>query len=311
MIAYPLANINAALISVTGTAAALQDLADVAGSTHHAWSPKLNAVDIAVEGGDIRMTIDGTTPTATKGFLIGTGSKLLLRNVPLANVKLIATGAAVNCSIQVGVSEDGETSVIAGAGGGVTGYAADAAHVSTDLGTMALAVRNDAGTSLAGSDLDYIPLTTDSLGNQFETLGTLIEGEDPTNRVMATADKPIIGTTYSELVDISAALEASTISKATAGQFLKVSGRIDSSAPSATYYFLVMNSATLPADGAVTRLIGSIKLQHTTGTDTPILSGDIRHGGVYASAGIVCCLSSTEFTKTISGAYFSGSVFYA
>lgn len=185
----------------------------------------------------------------------------------------------------------------------------DAAHASGDKGTMALAVRNDAGTSLAGADLDYIPLTTDSLGNQFQTMGTLIEGEDPTNRVMAVVIKPIAASTYAWLTDNSAALEASTISKASLGLLRLFSGRIDASAPSATYYLQAINSATLPVDGAVTMLMAPTKLVHTTGTDTPIFI-DFTQNGIYASAGIVFCLSSTEFTKTISGAYLSATVLY-
>ncbi len=43
--------------------------------------------------------------------------------------------------------------------------AEDAGHSSGDKGFMALAVRNDAGTALAGTDLDYIPLGTDASGN--------------------------------------------------------------------------------------------------------------------------------------------------
>lgn len=43
-------------------------------------------------------------------------------------------------------------------------FAEDAAHTSGDLGQFVLAVRNDAGTALAGSDGDYIPLATDSTG---------------------------------------------------------------------------------------------------------------------------------------------------
>lgn len=42
--------------------------------------------------------------------------------------------------------------------------AEDAAHASGDMGLMMLAVRNDALTALAGTTLDYIPLTTDNLG---------------------------------------------------------------------------------------------------------------------------------------------------
>jgi len=44
------------------------------------------------------------------------------------------------------------------------GKAEDAAHTSGDTGVLALAVRNDAGTALAGTTLDYIPLSTDSTG---------------------------------------------------------------------------------------------------------------------------------------------------
>lgn len=43
-------------------------------------------------------------------------------------------------------------------------HAEDAPHVSGDMGTMPLAVRNDAGTALAGTNGDYIPLTTDATG---------------------------------------------------------------------------------------------------------------------------------------------------
>lgn len=44
------------------------------------------------------------------------------------------------------------------------GKAEDAAHVSGDTGVMALFVRNDAGTALAGATGDYIPGTTDATG---------------------------------------------------------------------------------------------------------------------------------------------------
>ena len=50
---------------------------------------------------------------------------------------------------------------------GATGlgiFAEDAAHSSGDLGQQMLAVRNDAGTSLVGTDGDYAPLQVDSTG---------------------------------------------------------------------------------------------------------------------------------------------------
>ena len=56
-------------------------------------------------------------------------------------------------------------------------------------------------------------------------------------------------------------------------------------------------------------LMAPVKLVHTTGTDTPILL-DFTMNGVYATLGIVFCLSSTEFTKTITAAYLSATVLY-
>jgi hypothetical protein len=43
-------------------------------------------------------------------------------------------------------------------------FAEDSAHVSGNLGQQILAVRNDAGTTLAGTDGDYAPLSLDATG---------------------------------------------------------------------------------------------------------------------------------------------------
>ena len=58
----------------------------------------------------------------------------------------------------------GTTTLTPGTGSTNLGKAEDAAHSSGHTGTMPLAVRNDAGTALAGTDADYIPLTTTSTG---------------------------------------------------------------------------------------------------------------------------------------------------
>jgi hypothetical protein len=66
-------------------------------------------------------------------------------------------------------------------------YAEDAGHTSGDMGIQMLAVRNDAGTVLAGTTLDYIPLTTDANGNVNQTLGTTIAGEQVTLNYLRAA----------------------------------------------------------------------------------------------------------------------------
>ena len=52
-------------------------------------------------------------------------------------------------------------------------------------------------------------------------------------------------------VDFSAALEASSVSKATPGYLVTAFGRIDSTAATYDYYIQFMDSATVPADGTV------------------------------------------------------------
>jgi hypothetical protein len=56
------------------------------------------------------------------------------------------------------------TRVVAGTGPTHLGKAEDAVHASGDTGVMALAVRNDAGTTLVSATGDYSPLSTDANG---------------------------------------------------------------------------------------------------------------------------------------------------
>lgn len=101
---------------------------------------------------------------------------------------------------------------------------------------------------------------------------------------------------------VSTALEASHVLKASAGAL--VSLQIFNSKASAQY-ILVMNSATVPADGAVTLLCPPIYIAATTYL---MLSFDIP---LTASTGISVSNSSTgSFTKTIGAAdcIFTGQV---
>ncbi|MHA1949698.1 MAG: hypothetical protein ACW987_07485, partial [Candidatus Thorarchaeota archaeon] len=57
-------------------------------------------------------------------------------------------------------------------------YAEDSVHTTADVGAFVLAVRNDAGTALAGTDGDYIPFSTDASGALRVTGGTTAYAED-------------------------------------------------------------------------------------------------------------------------------------
>lgn len=111
MYIYKLADAAASKITVTSTATSLFDLIDTAGGSVSDLPGNLNAVDITVEDGDVRMLMDGNTPTSANGVLLSSGNVYMLRGVPLTKMQLIRVGGSnVTCSVQVGVSESGENS---------------------------------------------------------------------------------------------------------------------------------------------------------------------------------------------------------
>lgn len=97
-----------------------------------------DAVVATADTGVAMLAMAQATPTATAA------------DGDYINPKTDATGRLwVNCG--------------AGCSGG-TQFAEDVAHTTGDLGTQLLAVRNDAGTTLAGTTGDYAPLSLDSSG---------------------------------------------------------------------------------------------------------------------------------------------------
>lgn len=130
------------------------------------------------------------------------------------------------------------------------------------------------------------------------------------NQVLQLAKTPALGTAIAPSTDVittqrpavtqvvSTALEASHILKASAGQLVELAVFSNTAG-----YILLMNSTTLPADGAVTLLYPPI----------PIAANQLfvldLPAPLVASTGIVACISSTgSFTKTIGG---STCAFYA
>jgi hypothetical protein len=104
-----------------------------------------------------------------------------------ANVQVIHTDATgdiqvdLASSIPAGTNNIGDVDVLS-LPGALTGYAEDSAHVSGDIGVLGLAVRNDAGSVLAGTTGDYIPLSTDSSGNLRTQVGS-IAGKSKVNLI--------------------------------------------------------------------------------------------------------------------------------
>lgn len=117
----------------------------------------------------------------------------------------------------------------------------------------------------------------------------------------ATSPSSVVVTTQRPSVTqvVSTALEASHVLKAGAGQLVELSVFNSGSAQ----FILLMNSTTVPANGAVTLLYPPIPIAAAS-----LLVLDLP-APLVASTGIVACNSSTgTFTKTIGSA---DCVFYA
>lgn len=137
------------LETVLGGTAGVPILADKIGATDYMQAVKLDG------GGD------GVSAPVTSG------QKLMASSLPVviaSDQTSLAMGGSVTAtftgSLPAGTNNIGDVDVLTLPGT----YTEDAPHASGDVGHLALAVRNDAGSALAGTTGDYIPMTTDATG---------------------------------------------------------------------------------------------------------------------------------------------------
>lgn len=100
--------------------------------------------------------------------------------------------------------------------------------------------------------------------------------------------------------DVSTELEAESFSSLGRTYFNKISGKIDSSAASDTYYVHVFDATDVPNNGdALTLLFHPFEVVHVNGVSTRF---DIDAGTAVlkASRGLGWYISTTEFTKTVA-----------
>ena len=254
----------------------------VTGSVTANAGTNLNTSALALETGGNLATIAGDT-TSIDGKIPAKGTALMAASTPIT----LATDDVLS----------------------IATHAQDSAVGATDRGIPGLSKRVTTLAAVTPAAGDYVFEQVDDNGAKWIKEGYAPQAEDNTNGVIATQNRPLAVSTYAWSTDNSAALEASTVTKASAGTLRSVAGRINSTHASGTYYIQCINAASLPADGAVTLLRAPLKIIHTLNTDSNF-SIDCTDNGLYASTGIVIDISTTEWTKTISGAFLSTTVLF-
>lgn len=274
-------SINDMLIAVTDTATLLYTLVDTASSSPNSQSyygnetnpgsGVANCVSIRAQDGDVRVVIDAT-PTATKGFLIRSGTRYFF-NGEISKMKLIrASGAAtVACDIDFWKAERGEivsantdtitatvdsefpaASALADATANPTttttganlmvfnGTTWDRARSSIIIATSTVTGMQNTlpeaiyrGTSLSKVADQVSPLESDSAANLKITEATQIAGEDLAKGVLKTE-------TRVNYTNISASALIATGAGTLSGFF------VNSCAATATIKFWAQTTAAVP-----------------------------------------------------------------
>lgn len=147
--------------------------------------PRMNesgSLYVVLTGGNTQVT-QGTTPWTIDGSVTQGSTPWMIDGTVLASQ---GTSPWVVGDGGGSLTVDGSVSISAlvpGTGATNLGKAEDAAHATGDVGVMALAVRNDGGTSLAGASGDYIPLTTDNVG-RLRTFSLIGDGANATSNLL-------------------------------------------------------------------------------------------------------------------------------
>lgn len=117
-----------------------------------------SGTEIGTSGNPIRVDTTGTTPQPVTGTFFQATQPVSIASGTVTAITTVTTVGTV-------------AAITPGTGAASLGKAEDAVHTSGDVGVLSLAVRNDAGTTLAGTTGDYIPITTDSSGKLWVTGG--------------------------------------------------------------------------------------------------------------------------------------------
>lgn len=221
-------------ITVTATSTLLFDLINTAASTtlvNAGFSSRVNAINLTVEDGDIRVLFDGNTPTATNGILLSSGNVYYYRGVPLDKMKLIRVSGNVVCSVEVGHSDASEST-------SASAFDVKLEAGDIEIGAVELKNATDDGRAII-DDANTVRAATDNV--------LLVQALNATGGVLGTAPMPI---TFSTTVAKANATGAGAINTTTAvaGEFRLVQVVCHfSAAPTTSENFVVKLDSSLGA----------------------------------------------------------------
>lgn len=263
-------------------------------------SPALNSRGELILGGGGGV-VTGATALQSAAAATGNGTALNVTGYNVATAEV--TGTFVGTITWEGSRDGGTTyySIDATAIGGSVATTATTTGLYT-LSVKALThirARVSAYTSGSITVAANLSISTPLNQNHATTLSTLLAGEDPTNGVTAHVRKPLAVTTYTPDLDTSAALEASSVTKASPGVLYGFSCANTNAAARWIQFF---NSTTVPADTTVPFLEYSVPAEGTYAL--------YFEQGIPFSTGIAWCISSTNGAKTVGGSEMLANVSY-
>lgn len=192
-------------------------------------------------------------------------------------------------------------SVIPGTSATSLGKQTDSPAGTTDTGVAVLGIRDDVLATLTPADGDYTRFRVNSVGRLWASAtidaalpaGTNAIGKLTANTgVVIGAVELAPATTNATTNATTTAYAASLIVKASAGTIYSITGY---NAKTSTQFIQIHDSATLPTEAAVPKVIFSVPANSN-------FSFDLTPFGRSFAAGITICNSSTGPTKTIGAA---------
>jgi hypothetical protein len=191
------------------------------------------------------------------------------------------------------------TRVIPGTTATALGKAEDAGHSTGDTGVMSLAVRNDAGTALAGTDLDYTPITTNSAGHVWVTQSAVTPGTAATN--LGKAEDAAHTSGDVGVMALAVRQDTQSALAGTTADYIPLTTDANGSARVVAAGYSKIISSTLTRPNNTTAYTAGDEVSNSDSAPTIItLTGMARFtGGTGAILGVSCSISSNWATKPI------------